>query len=138
MSTDAKTLLSSGESSSIMRTKRNYLPGGAVAGFARRVKARRRRDCGPAPSLPKDVVHKILEAMVANRDGLSVIKLSMVNRDFRKAVQDDIAIWHQLYLFWRGSVGGRKTYNTGRGRVFLLPTYPLSLPNFRTKSPPVT
>lgn len=134
MSTGGKTLRSSAASSS---RKRGYVPGEPVAA---RVGGTKRYRTSPFPDIPSDVLDKILGFMLDGYDGgLSVIKLSMVSRAFRRGVNENLAIWYRLYLQWRGPVRDRPTHvRTPRGVVCLRPTVPISVPNFRIKTPPLT
>lgn len=119
--------------------KRTYVPGAPVA-EGRKRQRQERRARGGCDWLPTDVLDKILTIMVANHDGLSVIKLGMVNRSFRDGVNANLAIWYRLYLHWRGPVRstGAQEVRTPRGVVWLRPTLPISVPNFRVKTPPLT
>jgi hypothetical protein len=123
-------------------SKRGYVPGAPTAPESRKRqrKAGRSARASPCPYLPTDVLDKILDIMVTNHDGLSVIKLGMVNRAFREGVNANLKIWYRLYLHWRGPVRstGAKEIRTPRGVVYLRPTLPVSVPNFRVKTPPLT
>lgn len=88
--------------------------------------------------LPQETLHHILEVLVKNRAGLSIILLSMTSRELKSHVLGDLEIWRGLYMHWRGPMRPSRTYNSRRGMVTLLPTYPTSLPNFRPKAPPIT
>lgn len=89
--------------------------------------------------LPFDALDKILEFMVASRSGLSIIKLSMVCRSLRQGVNENLSIWYQLYLHWRGPIHPPdRLITTPRGVVRLRPTLPSTVPNFQTKTPPPT
>lgn len=92
------------------------------------------------PHIPADLLDKILTYILDTQaGGLSVIKLSMVNRDLRHGVSENLAIWYRLYLQWRGPIRDRTVpIATPRGVVRLRPTVPLSVPNFRIKTPPIT
>ncbi len=92
------------------------------------------------PDIPADVLERILACILETQvGGLSVIKLSMVNRAFRRGVNDSLPIWYRLYLRWRGPIRDKtRDIQTPRGIVRLRPTVPLSVPNFRTKTPPLT
>jgi hypothetical protein len=133
MSTDDGTA----KSSAVSR-KRAYVPGEAVTNSKRNGKRARQRP--DFPEIPYDVLDKILTCILDTQvGGLSVIKLSMVNRAFRKGVNDNLPIWYRLYLQWRGPIRDRtRDIQTPRGVVRLRPTIPVSVPNFRTKSPPLT
>lgn len=127
------------KSSAVCR-KRGYIPGEPVAKRdGKRCKKGTARS-SPFPDIPSDVLDKILACMLETQaGGLSAIKLSMVNRAFRQGVSDNLAIWYRLYLQWRGPIRNRTTdIRTPRGVVRLQPTVPLSVPNFRIKSPPLT
>ena len=124
MSTAAKT--STSRTACVPRKKRGYTPGARVE----------RRPC---PGLPAELLDKILVCMADAHAGLSVIKLSMVNRAFRQGVNENLQVWHRLYLLWRGPINPiPRGVATPRGFVRLRPTLPTTLPNFRTKTPPTT
>lgn len=136
MSTADKT--SSSNSESVPR-KRNlsYTPGGRTAERPRASK--RSRTVVAFRGLPTEVLDKILHCMVSSRDSLSIIKLSMVNRQFRQEIAENLPVWHRLYLYWRGVVRPTsRLTQTPRGMVLLRPTFPTSVPNFRVKIPPLT
>jgi hypothetical protein len=140
MSTAAKTSKSSAESDKRRKRKadsvaKSMLPG--CSKCAKKLKDQARiiqfRD------IPSDVLDKILRYMAISHSPLSVIKLSMVNRSFRQGVNENMHVWYQLYLHWRGSVQpSERTLKTARGTVYLRPTVPTSLPNFQIKEPPQT
>lgn len=117
--------------------KRGYTPGEPVTGAKR---AKRRAHAGQFPQLPYDVLDKILTCILETQaGGLSVIKLSMVNRACRQAVNENLAMWYRLYRQWRGPIRQDvMDVRTPRGIVRLRPTVPLSVPNFRVKTPPLT
>lgn len=135
MSTADETL----KSSAVSR-KRGYVPGEPVACRDGKRCKRRAGSFIPFPDIPFDVLDKILNCILETQvGGLSVIKLSMVNRAFRHGVNENLAIWYRLYLQWRGPIRDRTTdVRTPRGVVRLRPTVPISVPNFRTKTPPLT
>jgi hypothetical protein len=147
MSTADKTSKHSAASSGKRKAGFSYTPGAPVAQeeapVARKAQ-RRKRQAGsavaPCPHLPPEILDNILSIMASNHDGLSVIKLSMVNRSFRDGVRANLNIWYRLYLHWRGPVRstGTKEIRTPRGVVYLRPTIPVSVPNFRIKTPPLT
>jgi hypothetical protein len=89
-------------------------------------------------SLPNEVVDKILQCMVDSRSALAVIKLSMTSHQNRRDIEANLNVWYRLYLYWRGPVRQSRTYRTRNGVVTLRPTFPVTLPNFRTKPPPLT
>ena len=90
-------------------------------------------------ALPLELLDKILGYLVASHSGRSVIKLSMVNRFFRQGINDNLKVWHQLYLQWRGPIHSPfRDFKTPRGILRLRPTVPTSVPNFRIKTPPTT
>lgn len=128
-------------------TKRpaKYIPGSKVSDLMERPKKTRKqapkKERARFPGCCTDVLDKILAIMVQNRDGLSVIKLSMVNRWFRAEISGNVGIWHQLYLHWRGPVRPKDTESLTRPahqNRRLLPTFPRELPNFRHKTPPIS
>jgi guanylate kinase len=85
---------------------------------------------------------KILEILAADRNALSIMRLSMVNRGWRETVENNLQIWHTLYRYWRGPIVPSEVSKTGlqdaRRMVRLNPTTPRSLPNFRHKSPSIS
>jgi hypothetical protein len=104
-----------------------------------RSRKRQKQQEGVAGTLPLELLDKILGYMVASHSGRSVIKLSMVNRYFRQGIADNLKVWHQLYLQWRGPIRSPFTdFKTPRGVLRLRPTVPTSIPNFRVKAPPTT
>lgn len=140
MSTDGGTLPCSAGSK---RPKAlGYLPGSAITACSAKPSKRckTRRATEPFPGLPTEVLDKILGCMVDSRSLLSVIKLSMVNRQFRQEISDNLRIWHRMYLHWRGPVDRPvRTFKTHRGGlVSIRPTLPSTVPNFRIKMPPLT
>ena len=132
MSTDGGTAKSSAACK-----KRAYVPGEPVNSKRNGKRARQRPDF---PEIPYDVLDKILTCILDTQvGGLSVIKLSMVNRALRRGVNENLPIWYRLYLQWRGPIRDRtRDIQTPRGVVRLRPTVPISVPNFRTKTPPLT
>lgn len=104
-----------------------YTPGSSI--FAKIVTGKRGRSRGAgggrgsehgAPRLPDEVVQAILAIMVARNDGLSVLKLSMLNRHYRRMVAED---WKSLYALYNRCM-------TSIARLSFLDT----LPNFRRRS----
>lgn len=97
--------------------------------------------------LPDDVLEKILMRLANERQGMSVILMSMVNRDMKERVLQNLKVWHMLYLHWRGhlSSGGAalsgqaqptRMIRSPQGQILRLnPTVPRTLPNFQNKSP---
>ena len=140
MPAEGKTSQSKGASGSklIGKPPHSYTPGAAVA-------RTRRRKTAHYASLPTEVMDKIVNSLVSDRKPLSVMLLSMVNRDFRRAVNLNLKAWHQLYLLWRGHMkamslapGAAGVLQGKRGgTVRLVPTVPRSVPNFRDKHPPL-
>jgi hypothetical protein len=139
------------------RLPRSYTPGAPVGlegtttttATAMRRRGGKRKTAANYASLPQEVFDKILGALVSDRKPLSVMLLSMVNREFRRAVDSNLKAWHQLYLLWRGhmlkpmpkSMGmegvARTIVGKKGGLVRLVPTIPRSVPNFRDKHPPL-
>lgn len=137
------------------RLPRSYTPGAQVGleettttVTTMRRKGGRRKTAANYASLPQEVFDKILGALVSDRKPLSVMLLSMVNHEFRRAVDSNLKAWHQLYLLWRGHMramsvapGTEKLMSTIVGKkgglVRLVPTIPRSVPNFRDKHPPL-
>lgn len=91
------------------------------------------------PGCCTDVLEPILRIMVQRHEGLSVIKLSMVNKWFHKEISENVEVWRGLYRQWRGPIDSvpRPLVN-GVQIARLRPTLPRSLPNFRDKSPRIT
>ena len=157
MPAESKTLQCREESKSRLtaRLPRSYNPGAPVVegttttATVTRRRGGKRKNAANYASLPQEVFDKILGALVSDRRPLSVMLLSMVNREFRRAVDSNLKAWHQLYLLWRGHMratvmdpGTEKLMSTviiGRkgGTVRLVPTIPRSVPNFRDKHPPL-
>ena len=134
MSTADKT--STSRAGSDARKRKGYTPGARVSPPR---SAKRIRQAAQVPALPTDVLDKILAFMADSRAGLSMIKLSMVNCAFRQGVSENLAAWYKLYLRWRGPIHPLpRTISTPRGVVRLRPTLPTTLPNFRTKTPPMS
>lgn len=69
-----------------------------------------------------DCIGLILAHMLVKNDALSVMKLSMVNREFRQYIQADWTIWIGLYRRWT------RTYFRFSGMM--------TLPNFRRRNQP--
>jgi len=126
---------SSASSSATVARKRSYIPGGPVS----RGKRTSRHRPLSYHDLPADILDKIIGFMVGSHTALSVIKLSMVNRHLRSTINANLDMWYRLYLQWRGPVGNSmREYSTPRGIIRLRPTVPISVPNFRIKTPPLT
>jgi hypothetical protein len=125
------------EESLVLRKRQlSYAPGGRVEGSRG---SKRSRTVVAFHGLPSEVLDKILLCMVDSRSPLSVIKLSMVNRQFRREIAENLAVWHRLYLHWRGVIRPvSRLTQTPRGLVLLRPTFPVSVPNFQVKVPPLT
>lgn len=87
--------------------------------------------------IPDILLEHAVEALVKGRAPLSVILLSMVNRQFHQYLGNDIRTWYRLYLSWRGPAQPTQPgpIRTARGLVTLHPTIPRSLPNFRNLNP---
>lgn len=90
------------------------------------------------PSLPSEVVEKIVRYMVASRSTLGIVLLSMTSRQCRQEIGSDLHAWYRMYMYWRGPLRQPRTYRTQRGMVTLQPTFPHTLPNFRLKTVPLT
>ena len=140
MPAENKTLPCRGASGSklIGRPPHSYTPGAPEA-------RKKRRKTSNYASLPSEVMDKIVNSLVSDRKPLSVMLLSMVSREFRRAVDQNLKAWHQLYLLWRGHMkamslapGAAGVLQGKRGgTVRLVPTVPRSVPNFRDKHPPL-
>ncbi len=123
--------------------QRQYTPGARVVASEPPPKKRRRavrtlarRERGTFHGCCSDVLQPILLIMVQRHEGLSVIKLSMVNKWFHQEIKQNVEVWRQLYLQWRGPLSAIErppTHGLHVGR--LRPTIPRSLPNFRDKPP---
>lgn len=159
MSTAAKTSRSSSASdsapSSLLQKKRKTVPLGYIPGqpvtppVKRQKKGGTRRKAGTWSLLPDEVLEKIILHLANDRQGLSVMLLSMVNRNLRQEVQGNSKVWHMLYLHWRGHLSSQQTGGAQEGQAPLTrmirspqgailklnPSVPRSLPNFRIKPP---
>ena len=103
-----------------------YTPGAPVASK----KACSRKARAPLFLMP-EIWDKILEKIVGEqRNGASVILLSMVNRQLREQISGNWPLWYQLYRQWRGPLQQRSQVN----HRHLLPSVPRTVPNFRTSS----
>jgi hypothetical protein len=90
----------------------------------------KRRATGQVYLMP-EIWDKILEKIVGEqRNGTSVILLSMVNRQLRAQISGNWPLWYQLYRQWRGPLQQRSQVN----HRHLLPSVPRTVPNFRTSS----
>lgn len=125
--------------------QREYTPGARVTTppvpeppKKRRRAAVRSRERGAFPGCCTDVLEPILSIMVKRQDALSVIKLSMVNKWFHQEISQNVAVWRELYLHWRGPLMRKGIDMNGQTIARLRPTIPRSLPNFREKPPRVT
>jgi len=121
-----------------MSTAVTTLPCSAASSKRRPVQKRqknRKTNGASFLNLPSEVVEKIVQYMVIARNGLGVVLLSMTSRQYRQEVTTNLEAWYRLYLHWRGPVRQQRTYRTRNGVVTLQPTYPHTLPNFRTKPP---
>lgn len=127
MSTASRILPSSAASSVLPMRKR------------RRLNAKQGLTSRSLCDMPLEVLEKVLSSMVDQRMGLGIMKLSMTCRQIRREVQGNLDIWYRLYRHWRGPVRPAPTQHPTMGRVVSLrPTYPLSLPNYQMKPPPMT
>jgi hypothetical protein len=97
-------------------------------------------------NLPSETEDKILTILAEDRSAVSIMRLSMVNRGWRETIQNNLQIWHSLYLHWRGPIASGCNTTTlavqggmsQRRMVRLNPTTPRTLPNFRHKTPPIS
>lgn len=80
------------------------------------------RERPPFLGCTPDAINLILGYMLAKNDALSVMKLSMVNREFRQHIQHDWAIWLGLYRRWT--------------RTYFRYSTMMTLPNFRRRVQP--
>ena len=97
--------------------------------------------------LPDEVLEKILLHLANERQGLSVILMSMVNRETKQRVLGNLKVWHILYLHWRGHLSSGGAVREGQSQLTRLirspqghilrlnPTVPRTLPNFQSKPP---
>jgi dynein heavy chain len=82
-----------------------------------------------------------LTAMPSDKFPVSILQNSIkMTIEPPRGVKANLNIWYRLYLHWRGPVRstGTKEIRTPRGVVYLRPTIPVSVPNFRIKTPPLT
>jgi len=98
--------------SSISGSKRRRAPLGYTPGASiftritasKRKEALRRTRVGsgarPFKECPEELMEQILDLMLKKNDGVSVIKLSMVNREFRRYIQSNWKVWISLYQRW--------------------------------------
>lgn len=90
---------------------------------------------GYFPHFPPDLLEKMIDPLVEGRVPMSVIMLSMVNKQCHQAISGNLEVWHKLYKQWRGPIRMTETGPVrtamGGGTVNLFPTVPRSLPNFR-------
>ena len=109
-----------------------YTPGAPVAAGK---KQRCKKVRGELVFLMPEIWDKILEMVLEQRDGTSVILLGMVNRSLRDQISTDWGLWYQLYRQWRGplTTEQRSYQHPGNYRP-LLPSVPRTVPNFRTAS----
>lgn len=159
MSTAAKTSKPSSASDAcstqLQQNKRKHLAGyvpGQPVPQTVPVKRQRRspkRRTVPWALLPDEALEKIVIHLANDRQGLSVMLLSMVNRNFRQEVQGNLKVWHMLYLHWRGHLSSQQEGEGPQARVPLTrmirspqgailrlnPSVPRSVPNFRPKPP---
>jgi len=104
-----------------------YTPGAPVAS---KKACSRKGERAPLFLMP-EIWDKILEKIVGEqRNGGSVILLSMVNRQLREQISGNWPLWYQLYRQWRGPLQQRSQVN----HRSLLPSVPRTVPNFRTLS----
>lgn len=88
--------------------------------------------------LPQEVLEKVLSSMVDQRMALTLIKLAMTCSQMRREINGNPDLWYRLYRHWRGPVRPSRTHHPNQQIVSLRPTYPLSLPNYRMKPPPIS
>ena len=88
--------------------------------------------------LPLEVLENVFSSMVDQRMALALIKLSLTCRQMHKDIHSNLDLWYRLYRHWRGPVRPSRTHHPNQQIVSLRPTYPLSLPNYRMKPPPIT
>lgn len=134
-----------------VKRERGYMPGAPVEDTRKKKRKTAPKSWDPAKSrsdamrklagiIPDILLGHTLDTLVRTRSPLSVILLSMVNKQFHQALNGDIRLWYRLYLTWRGPIHATQPgpIRTGRGLVTLHPTVPRSLPNFRDLSPSLT
>lgn len=154
MSTVAKTARSSTESGMrpTQKGKRptaEYTPGAPIHQPLKRQRKVSQKKTGPWTTIPDEILDKILMLLANDRQALSVMLMSMVNRNFRREVQGNLRVWHSLYLHWRGHISSLQTAQGGQvpltrmirspqGQILKLnPSVPRSLPNFQCKPPSI-
>ena len=161
MSTAAKiskpSSASDADSTQLSQNKRKqpvgYIPGQPIPPTVtvKRQRKSTRKKTVPWALLPDETLEKIVIHLANDRQGLSVMLLSMVNRNFRQEVQGNLKVWHMLYLHWRGHLSsqqqGMREDQEGQvplARIIrypqgttlkLNPSVPRSVPNFRPKPP---
>ena len=140
MNTGAQTARPSSESGSAATGSAramSYVPGAPVA--PRRLQARgkvlRRKQV--FSGCPPDVIERIVEYLMESRAVLAIMTLSMVNKGFRAGISANMPLWHKLYLLWRGPLKPAHPELKARNTIYLAPTLPRTLPNFRMKSLPL-
>lgn len=121
----------------------HYMPGARVQEEEEPPKKRRktppRQAKGAFPGCCTDVLERILKIMVQRHEGLSVIKLSMVNKWFHQEISQNVEVWRELYTHWRGPLTKPTRLDiNGNPLARLRPSIPRSLPNFRDKPPRIS
>jgi hypothetical protein len=77
----------------------------------------------PCMGCTQDSTGLILACMLAKNDALSVMKLSMVNREFRQQIMSNWEIWIGLYRRWT--------------RTYFKYSTMMTLPNFQRRVQPL-
>jgi len=95
------------------------------------------RRCSGDTCANLSLLHEILsdavvEILARNRASGAITLMSMVNKQFRRSIDTNFAIWYKLYSQWLGPHRSipRGTIKTPHGTVTLFHTF-RSLPNFR-------
>lgn len=155
--TSKSSAASSNTSLAVANRKRGYIPGGPVASSSEESgtassRKRGKTICIAPPKksmvwrdLHRDIVDNIVLYMARNRQCMSVMMLSMVNKSFRMDIANNLKAWHMMYLHWRGHLSVKSDVTRDQ-RLFrnppnllvkLNPTFPRTLPNFRDKAPSI-
>lgn len=128
-----------------------YIPGSQVHTKRCKTAGRSRKEKKPCGGTWKDPPVEIMDTIIMalaedkwNRcqSSAGLMRMAMVNRTWRDAVQNNLKAWYLLYRHWRGPVTDQASeiaMQRGKGMVVRLnPSIPRSLPNFKDKSPSVS
>lgn len=115
-----------------------YTPGGPVKQPCVPAKTKtntviKRRKDRAALDLPSECILHIASHLVQAKQDLSVILMSMVNKQYWQTIGNDAQLWYNMYMHWRGPItpSPQRVSMMGRGVVRLMPSIPRTLPNFR-------